>query len=98
MPMPTKYTAPFLSRRAAAIVIISFALKAGSGIGHPHRRHWVKPGRTAKLVEIGGGEHVLLHPRGKCFALARDIIPGFIEGVVALVVAVRIAGVGAARH
>src|SRR6516162_11312865 len=43
-------------------------------------------------------QHVRLHPGEKGLAVARDRVPRFIIGIVALVVAVRIGGMRAARH
>src|SRR5262245_66013359 len=43
-------------------------------------------------------EYVRLHPSQKAVAVARDRVPRLIIGIVALVVAVRIGGMRAARH
>src|SRR6516165_159116 len=43
-------------------------------------------------------EHVRLHPSQKAVAVAGDRVPRLIIGIVALVVAVRIGGMRAARH
>src|SRR5579884_833978 len=50
------------------------------------------------LALYSGIEHVLLHPCLKPVAVARDRVPGRVEGVVALVVAMRVRGARAARR
>src|SRR6266852_2564345 len=106
MPMPTKQMSLLRSARAAAIVIISVALKAiwssfsraivrrlrNLACGTPHPSGMHREG-LRPLVE-----HVRLYPGEERVAVARDRVPGLIIGVVALVVAVRIGGMRAARH
>src|SRR5262245_20419642 len=94
MPMPTKQMSLLRSARAAAIVITSLALEV---MGISLRRH-------AQARAVDGEslrsllEHVRLRPRQKAVAVAGDRVPRLIIGIVALVVAVRIGGMRAARH
>src|SRR5580704_2086952 len=94
-PMPTKHTSVFLSAREAAIVIISVDV-------------WlcvmVALSMPREPLALGGKdlgplfEHVGLHPGQESVAVARDRVPFLVIGVVALVVALRIGGVRAARY
>ena len=49
-------------------------------------------------VEVACLEDVLAHPRDERLAVAGDRVPGLVEGVVALVVAVRVGGGRAAAE
>src|SRR5688572_15960871 len=86
MPMPTKQMSVLRSARAAAIVIISVALKAiSSSFSRGTQALAVHRKSFRPLIE-----HVRLHPGEERVAVACDRVPGLIIGVVALVVAVRI--------
>src|ERR1035438_7234115 len=80
--MPTKHTALFRSIRAAAMVIISSDVNAFSGMRGLQR--------LAELREILRVQNVPLDPSIEAFAVPRNHIPGFVERVVAGIVALRI--------
>src|SRR6516165_10677523 len=92
--MPTKQTAPLRSCRAAVTVIISSRLYSGALIR--------ASGGDAQSPQvrrvIGDTEHVAIHPRGKGAAIARDLIPGAVEGVITRVVTLCVGGIGAAGN
>src|SRR6478752_7956546 len=112
MPMPTKQMSLLRSARAAAIVIISLAVWAiASSFRRAGRARRLRRLARVCLRELACGmrrmhgehtrsllQHVRLHPGEKAVAVAGDRVPGLVEGIVALVVAVRIGRVGAARH
>src|SRR5215210_4180166 len=50
------------------------------------------------LLDVGGAEHVALDPRCERVAVAADLVPGNVEGVVAVVVAVRVGRVRPTRR
>ncbi len=68
-------------------------VRSSSLIPPPWRRGGHGPRRPPAL-----GQHVLLHPLEEDRLVAGDLVPADVEGVVALVVALRVGGVGAARH
>src|ERR1700683_4350798 len=82
-PMPTKQVAPLRILRAAAMVIISSAVYFVSGMGDRLLQ------TALEFVKILGSEHVLLHPRLKGLALARDGVPLLVEGVIARIITLR---------
>src|SRR5580765_5692682 len=60
--------------------------------GSYHRRD----ARTV-LADVGRADHMPLHPLPEAVAVAADLLPGDVEVVVAVVVAVRVGGVRAER-
>src|SRR5918995_1747110 len=92
-PIPTKQTVPFVSSRAAATDIISSAEYVFSDTGHLR-----KSDRHEVLRKVGRATHVAVDPRIEVTAVASDVIPRLVEGVVALGVAVRVGGMGPSRY
>src|SRR6516165_5899133 len=91
-PMPTKHTAPLRSCRAAVTVIISSLLYSGALM----RGSRGDAERAQERRMIGQAEHVAVHPRAEGGAVARDLIPCEVEGVVARIVTVCVGRIGAA--
>src|SRR5690606_2419665 len=87
-PMPTKQTSSFDSARAAAMVIISSAVNSAmEKLLHPFREY------------LGPHLHdILVHPGEEAVAVGGNPVPLEITPIVAAVVPVRIARMGAARH
>src|SRR5579883_210467 len=89
-PMPTKQISSFFSARAAAMVIISVGVA------------------SAMVLSLGAGidpkvlgplfEHIGLDPGQETLPVAGDGIPGLIESIVPLVIAMGVRRIGAARH
>src|SRR5688500_5952626 len=98
MPIPTKQTVPFFSRRAASIVMISvgvYAIASGMGrlqLGDADFRGHEESGMVLR------SEDMPAHPREKRIPVARNGIPLLAERVIAAVVAVRIARMRARGH
>src|SRR5215469_18439160 len=94
-PIPTKQTSSLRSARAAAIVIISldcqFSVINLFLCGLPVRRADALCKHFRPLFQ-----DVRPHPGKKRLALTRNGIPGDVEGVVALVIALRIGRIGSA--
>src|SRR5512136_1686110 len=93
-PIPTKQTQPFHSSRDAATVIISSAVNAfGSAI--LRLRH---PDRAQVRRVVRRPADVAIDPLPESRAIAGNLVPREIEGVVPRVVALRVRWIGAARH
>src|SRR3981081_94982 len=95
MPMPTKQTSLLLRARAAAIVIISVGVWVSGMMLSLNRGEPPALGREGVRALV---EHVCLHPGEEAVAVARDRVPLLVIGIVALVVALRIGGIRAARN
>src|SRR6185436_2345798 len=93
MPMPTKQMSLLRSARDAAITIISLAVWVMSLL----RRHAQARGMHGECLRPLV-QHVGLHPGEEAVAVACDLVPGKIEGVVARVIAVRVGRMRAAGH
>src|ERR671916_3390673 len=89
-PMPTKHTSSLDRARAAAIVIISLGVK--SGIVVSQSLHAGSEGLGPY------GQHVVVHPSREQVAIGGDPVPLEIGGIVAVVIAVGVGGMGPARH
>src|SRR5262249_37983964 len=76
----------------AAMVIISSAVYSIFAIV----RILLPKRASLELCEIGGSEHVPVHPFQKAFAGARNLVPCPIERVIAIVIAVRVRRMSAA--
>src|SRR6516165_2109442 len=99
--MPTKQTAPFLSNRAAAMVMISLVVYVGRALIWGLLSHtWCcsLSEKTAKTLKIFGVHDMPLNPLLERLALARDSVPGLVEAVVTLVVTVSIGWERATRN
>src|ERR1700690_467388 len=85
--------------REAATVIISSALYCGSAMGRLMRPFTARRNEASpKFREVRGPKHVTLDPAGKALALARDLVPLLIEGIVAMVITQRVGRKRAAPH
>src|SRR6185295_16601118 len=93
MPMPTKQMSLLRSAREAAITIISLAVWVMSLFRRNAQARGMHGERLRPFVQ-----HVGLHPGQEAVAVAGDLVPGEIEGIVARVVAVRVGRMRAARH
>src|SRR5579872_1123982 len=83
-PIPTKQAAPLRSILAAATVIISSGVYPFSRMA----RHSLDA--SPEAFEVRCPQQVTLDPNLKSLALARDLVPMLIEGVIARVIALRI--------
>src|SRR5918994_7463817 len=92
-PIPTKQTVPFVSSRAAATDIISSAEHVFSDTSHLR-----KADGCEVLREAGCTSDVPVDPGAEVTAVASDVVPRLVEGVVALGVAVRVRGMGPSRY
>src|SRR5436190_5154182 len=90
--MPTNSVTPLRIIRAAWMVIISSAVYVSSGTR----------GRSFQAAlefrEILSPEHMPVDPCLETVALPGDVVPSFVERVVALVITLRIGGERAALH
>src|SRR6201999_3544104 len=83
MPMPTKHTSVDLSARDAATVIISVGVNVSAMVVSSMP---AEPGALLGKHFGALAEHIVLHPRQKPVAVARDGVPFLVIRVVALVV------------
>src|SRR5215831_14588022 len=96
--MPTKQTAPLLSLRAAAMVIISSAVYPFCPEPFLSGMHSGTFQALAKALEIRGAQNMALHPFLKGLALPRNRVPLLIEGVIAGVISLCVRRKGSALH
>src|ERR1700747_1820063 len=93
-PMPTKQTVPFLSLRAAAIVMISAGVYPASDMSDLHFRFDAATVRG----KIFCAQNVPVHPCAELLPVPGDIVPGLAKRIVSFVIPVCVGGMRAARH